>query len=155
MQLTKRYFDDFVSRLRYHRRGEGVSDHCTRDAVFIVQKRNRIMGMDGCHNYDGYVWVNHDLEGMEADERTTRRLNALDSDFDRNLRGWEKVYYLDIWEYVSAHFTRESADAFIKRKGHDYEQLRVYVDCQVYCPEYNAIVDGILDGKIVLKEADA
>ena len=153
MELTKEYFDDFVRRLHHGRRGDGVNDHCTRDAIFIVQKRNRILGMDGSYNCDDYVWVNHDLDCKEADERTARRLDALDDGFDRNLRGWEKVYYMDIWEYVCAHFTKESAEAFVKRKGHDYDELRVYVECQFYCPEYNAIVDGILDGQIVFKEA--
>ena len=153
MALTREYFDAFVQRLHHGRRGDGVKDHWTRDAIFIVQKRNRIMGMDGSYNSDDYIWVNYERDCEEADERTSRRLDALDNGFDRDLRGWEKVYYMDVWEYVSAHFTKESAEAFIKRKGHDYDELRVYVDCQVYCPEYNAIVDGILDGEIVFKEA--
>lgn len=101
---------------------------------------------------DDYVWVNYDLDCKEADERTTRRLDALDDGFGRNLRGWEKVYYIDIWQYVCSHFTKEAAEAFIARKKHDYDQLRIFVDCQMYCWEYNAIVEGLLDGKIVFKE---
>lgn len=154
MELTKENFDDFIARLKYHHRGEGVNEHCTRDPIFIVQKRVRISGMDGSC-VDECVWVNYDRGIDEADERTAGRLDALDDDdyFNaRNLRGWEKVYYVDRWEYVSAHVTRESAEAFIARKGHDYEQLRIYVDSQIYCHELNAIINGLLYGEIVLRE---
>ena len=46
MQLDKTTFDDFISRLRSHNRGEEVHDHCTRDPLFIVQKRVRHYGID-------------------------------------------------------------------------------------------------------------
>jgi hypothetical protein len=151
MGVSKEYFEDFVRRLHYHRRGDGVADHCTRDAIFIVQQLKHMCGFDPQYS-DKYVWIDRDNDNAEADARTARRLDALDDD-GRSFGGWEKVYFEEYWEYVCAHFTRESAEAFIKRKGHDYDELRIWVDCQVYCPEYNAIVDGILDGKIVFKEA--
>lgn len=31
MGLSREYFEGFVRRLHYHRRGDGVADHCTRD----------------------------------------------------------------------------------------------------------------------------
>ena len=149
MELTKETFDDFISRLKYHHQGEGVNDHCTRDPLFIVQNRKRITGMDGSFA-DEYIWVNFDRDIDEADERTAKRLDALADDIfkERDLKGWEKIYYVDCWEYVSAHLTKEAAEAFIARKKHDYDQLRVYVDCQLYCWEFNAIVNGLLAGKI-------
>ena len=53
------------------------------------------------------------------------------------------------WEFVCQHFTRDAADAFIKRKGHDYrEGLRVYVDATSYSWELNTIKAAILDGRI-------
>ena len=43
----------------------------------------------------------------------------------------------------------DDADAFIKRKGHDYrEGLRVYVDATSYSWELNTIKAAILDGRI-------
>jgi hypothetical protein len=94
------------------------------------------------------VWINRDNDHAEADTRTSKRLDALDDD-GRDTNPWEKVYYADRWEFVSAHFTKEAAEAFINRKKHDYDKLRVYVDCQLYCWEFNAIINGLLDGKIV------
>jgi hypothetical protein len=147
MELTKEYFDDFISRLRYHHEGEGVRDHCTADPIFIVQKLERVWGFDSQY-VDDYVWINAENDHAEADERTAKRLDALDDD-GRETGAWEKVYYVDRWDYVCAHFTKEGAEAFIVRKKHDYNKLRVYVDCQVYCWEFNAVIEGLLSGKIV------
>jgi len=146
MELTRETFDDFISRLKFHHKGEGVKDHCTRDPLFIVQKRERVYGFDSDFGSD-YVWINAEQDNMEADERTARRLDALDDD-GRETGQWEKIYYAVRWEYVCSHLTKEGAEAFIRRKGHDYEELRVYVECQIYCEEFNAIVGGLLEGKI-------
>jgi len=146
MELTKETFDDFVNRLRYHNKGEGVNDHCTANPVFIVQKRERVYGFDSDYVSD-YVWINADNDHAEADERTARRLDALYDD-GRCTKEWKRVYYVDRWDYVCAHFTKEAATAFITRKGHDYEGLRVWVDSQYWCWEFNAIINGLLDGKI-------
>lgn len=149
MQLNKETFEDFISRLRYHHNGEGVNDHCTRDPLFIVEKRVRVTGMDSAY-VDDYIWINFDRDHEEADARTSKRLDALD-DAGRSTGSWEKIYYCDHWEYVSTHFTKEAAEAFIARKKHDYDKLRVYVDAQLYCWEFNAIVNGLLEGNIVFK----
>lgn len=150
MELTQETFDDFVARLRYHNKGEGVNSHWTCNPLFIVQKSERVTGLDSAY-CDDYVWINAENDHAEADTRTAKRLDALD-DAGRDTGAWEKVYYVDRWEYVSAHFTREAAEAFIERKGHDYTELRVYVDSQYHCWEFNAIIEGILSGKIVFQE---
>ena len=146
MELTKETFDDFVSRLKHHNQGGGVNDHCTANPIFIVQKRERVYGFDSDYG-NAYVWINAENDHEEADERTTKRLNAIDDD-GRNTGNWNKIYYIDQWDYVCAHFTKEAAVAFIKRKRHDYSTLRVWVDSQYWCWEFNAIISGLLDGKI-------
>lgn len=45
-KLTPETFSDFVQRLNYHCQGEGVSDHCTADAIFIVERKRLITGID-------------------------------------------------------------------------------------------------------------
>jgi hypothetical protein len=146
MELTKETFEDFVNRLRYHNKGEGVNDHCTRDPIFIVQSRKRVYGFD--QQYEGdYVWCDTANEHDEADALMAKRLDVLD-DGGRETGKWEKVYYVDRWDYVCSHFTKEAASTFIDRKKHDHHELRIYVDCQLYCWEYNAIINGLLDGKI-------
>jgi len=146
MELTQETFDDFITRLKHHNQGQGVKDHCTANPIFIVQKRQRVYGFDPAYGTDS-VWINAENDHEVADERTAKRLNAIDDD-GRSTGNWEKVYYVDRWDYVCAHFTREAAAAFIKRKSHDYDKLRIWVDAQIYCWEFNAIISGLLDGKI-------
>ncbi len=68
-------------------------------------------------------------------------LGALDG---HTVTGWEER-----WEYVNSHFTKAAAEAFIARKKHDYRDgIRVYVEAQIYCWEFNAIKAGILNGSI-------
>ena len=41
------------------------------------------------------------------------------------------------------------------RKMHDYRRgMRVYVEAQVYCWEFNAIIAGLMDGRILFKDTD-
>ena len=86
--LTKEAFDDFITRLKYHNQGGGVSDHCTANPIFIVQKRERVYGFDSDYG-TAYVWINAENDHEEADERTTKRLNAID-DAGRSTGKWNK-----------------------------------------------------------------
>ena len=176
MELTKEQWDDFVTRLRYHREGEGVKDHYTADAYFIVQKKEQIWGMD--HEYaEGAMYIEQDsgdhlqyatlkeymddldedqIAALEHDAMSTYddRLDSLDDEdlldlLNNKGHSIELVGYVNRWEFVNAHFTREGADAFIARKKHDYpDGLRVYVDAAIYCHEFNMVIDNILSGKV-------
>ncbi|MNR29189.1 hypothetical protein D3C85_1465610 [compost metagenome] len=67
---------------------------------------------------------------------------------DHTVTGWD-----DRWVPVNSHFTKDAAEAFIKRKRHDYrEGMRVYVDAQTHCWEYNTIKEAILQGRIGLTD---
>jgi hypothetical protein len=176
-ELDEQTFADFVQRLRYHVQGEGVRDHVTADALFTVQARRIIFGID--RDYTDKIavaiedsmyfspqeyWDNcdddfrahldelanedHDGPFLQLDSCDQWEiLGALD---DHTVSGWDEQ-----WEHVNSHFTKEAAEAFIRRKKHDYRDgLRVYVDAQVYCWEFNAIIDGLLSGKIVLADQD-
>lgn len=107
---------DFVQRLRYDCNGEGVRDHCTANAIFIVEARKIVCGLEG-----------------------------------HTVTGWDEQ-----WVYVNAHFTHAAAEAFIKRKKHDYRHgMRVYVESQYYAWEFNAIKQAILDGTLAYTPKEA
>jgi hypothetical protein len=170
-ELSEETFDDFVKRLRHHVRGEGVSLHHTADALFTVQARKIIFGIDRDYASKLAVaiedsmyfspkeyWDECDEEqrasldeiAMESGEVRFLELDEYDQwDLlsglrDHTVSGWDER-----WEHVNSHFTKEAAEAFIKRKKHDYrEGLRVYVEAQVYCWEFNAIINGLIDGQI-------
>ena len=171
--LTPALFEDFRQRLVHHCRGEGVRDHCTADAIFIVQAKRLVYGIDTDHT-DNRVVIHEDRKHFspqeywdDLSEEERAELNEAareytDCDFlvlaphsqwevlgemeDRTVTGWDGR-----WEYVNVHFTREAAEAFIKRKAHDYPLgLRIYVDAQTYCWEWNTIKAAIMDGRLGL-----
>ena len=56
------------------------------------------------------------------------------------------------WQNINAHLTREAAEAFIRRKQHDYPPLRVYVESMYFGWEYQEIIKALCDGRLVLAE---
>ncbi len=162
-KLTQEAFDDFIARLRHHNRGPGVDDHCTANPLFIVQKLRRITGIDT--DYDPqFFWTD---QGGEVEYDTPEEFaqalaefvaeggehDDFDPDHDDEVKSgdvtlFQKIGYQEIWEYECAHFTKEAAKAFIKRKKHDHRKLRIYVESQYWCWEFNMIVQALLDGRL-------
>ncbi len=169
-KLTEATFADFVQRLRYHVRGEGVDDHCTADALFVVQSREIIFGIDRDYTDKTAVAIEDSMyfspqEYWDDHEDMRARLDAAAHEVDEmpflsleeyeqwdilaelpehTVSGWDER-----WNYVNSHLTKEAAEAFIKRKKHDYRRgLRVYVEAQVYCWEFNQIIGALMDGRI-------
>ncbi len=165
MELTKENFNDFIGRLKFQNRGKGVDHHCTANPIFIVQSRERITGIDLSFDPETY-WTDEDSECEWTEEEFKEQLaeyvadggehEDFDIDIDEEVtRGqvtvFRKLGYCENWEYVCAHLTREAAEAFIKRKKHDHRKLRIYVDSQYWCWEFNTIIKGLLDGKIIME----
>jgi hypothetical protein len=170
-ELTQASFDDFVKRLRHDCIGAGATDHCTADALFVVQKCTPTFGVDPAYSSQSVIvcdeehWFDPDDYYNSLDDEGKEALGSPnDSPFlslddhtkwkwlelDRNLTitGYEEK-----WEYVSSHFTRDAAQAFIARKAHDYRFLRIYVEAQTYCTEFNAIKDALMDGRLILADS--
>lgn len=150
MELTPENFQAFLERLRYHNKGEGVNDHCTAHPIFVVQSLRRVTGID--LDYDPeYFWTDFDHEVEMGEEELKEALKEyieevgkiddfdpeyddIDSIIDSADNAivtpeyevvFQKIGYAEEWRYVNVHFTREAAEAFIKRKKHDYRELRI------------------------------
>lgn len=173
--LTQATFADFVERLRHDCVGDGVRDHCTADAFFVVQHKVRVGGMDKEYSdkrfiHDGANLCEYETpldywNNCEQEERVELNLIAmeqgdccfleLDEDDqwgvfeDGDVEDHSVIYYEEKWETINFHFTKAAAEAFIKRKGHDYGEMRVYVDAHTYGWEYNAIKQALLDGSLM------
>lgn len=173
--LSTESWADFVARLRHDCVGEGVRSHCTADAIFKVEARKIVYGIDRDYTdkqaviCDDSVWFSpkeywddlgeeeqaqlnriaqrwYECDFLELDE--SDQWDQLDDIDDHRVVGWEEE-----WEYVNSHFTKDAAEAFIERKRHDYRKgIRVYVDAQTHCWEYNTIKEGILHGRIGLTD---
>lgn len=172
--LTQATFADFVERLRHDCVGDGVRDHWTADAFFVVQHKVRDPGLD--KEYSDKRFILDTTNGTEYDApldywnecddedraeldmvaRSTAFKNFIDlHEHDqwgcfeqKNIEHLSVVYYEEKWETINFHFTKAAAEAFIKRKGHDYGEMRVYVDAHTYGWEYNAIKQALLDGRL-------
>lgn len=172
-ELNKETWDDFVTRLRYDCVGKGVDEHCTADALFIVQAKRRVYGMSYEYSYnmavihDTEIWISpiEYWDDIDDDRRSELDIIShnefgdafLDIDEDDqwiilgDIEGHTVIWWNEYWEYVNSHLTRDAAEAFIKRKQHDYKYgLRIYVESQYLCHEFNAIKEGILSGRIGL-----
>lgn len=164
--LTADTWADFVARLRYDCVGAGVDRHYTADATFLVQKRVWQTVPDELSDILRIYTDGHDeplaqfFNDLESDQQAALN-EAVDGEFLKadgydaaqaieRLHPDSTLYHAEErWEFVCQHFTRDAAEAFIRRKGHDYrEGLRVYVDATVYSRELNAIKAAILDGSI-------
>lgn len=177
-ELTTETWADFVARLHHDCLGEGVRDHYTADAVFLVQKRVKLYCAEGFDGESFDLYSGHDAETYSAaqwyerlDEDDQQRLDAecpgigfLSASMHDQMNALSEVCpdedvheYTWDWETVNHHFTKDAAEAFIKRKKHDYRDgLRVYVDASTYSWELNAIKAAILSGRIgFLPEAAA
>lgn len=173
--LTQSTFADFVERLRYDCKGERVNDHCTADAFFLVQHKDRVCGLDAEYSDKRFILdsANHaeyespkewfdalEEEGQDffnqkaQDESGADFLDLFECDqwdmfANDEIEDHSVVYYQDEWKTINHHFTYDAAEAFIKRKGHDYGELRVYADAHTYGWEYNAIKQALLDGSLM------
>lgn len=171
--LTPDTWTDFVKRLKHDCVGAGVREHCTSAAIFTVQTRRIDTGYDLDFNPDQACIVDHDggdmwfspakfyedayecqqaaldasaLEQSEcnfADLSESDQWDILAELDDYTVTGWQER-----WEVVNSHFTKDAAEAFIRRKKHDYGEMRVYVESQYYAWEFEAIKSAILDGTL-------
>lgn len=172
--LTPETWADFVQRLTDDCRGEGVNRHYTACALHTVERKVYVYGISDDYSSnlaiirDDTVWRSmadflaedciDDEERAEMDAAAVEEGHAdfaSAPEWDQRsilekqgymLTGWDER-----WEFVGAHFTRDAAEAFIKRKAHDYpDGLRVYVEAQPYAWEFEAIKAAIMDGRLVL-----
>ncbi|WP_193354317.1 hypothetical protein [Aeromonas finlandensis] len=174
--LSSASWADFVARLRHDCVGEGVHDHCTADAIFRVQSRQFIYGIDKDYTdkvaviCDDSVWFSTQEYWDDCDDEQQGNLNKLAQELEGKdfleLKGFRAQWYIlgelddhtvtgwdDKWVHVNSHFTNDAAEAFIKRKRHDHQNgIRVYVDAQTHCWEYNTIKEAILNGRIGLTD---
>lgn len=176
--LTAETWADFVARLRHHCRGEGVSRHYTASALFTVERKVYVYGIEEDYAYSDRLAI---IEGescwrsmadfiaaCDADEMAELNAKAIENgqqgfadasswvqeDILKERDGYTLTHWDERWEFVGAHFTREAAEAFIARKAHDYRDgLRVYVNAQPYAWEFEAIKAAIMDGRLAFVEA--
>ena len=171
---------DFVQRLRYDCNGEGVRDHCTANAIFIVEARKIVCGLDMDYTEQRMVyWDSGESDAYSVKDYWESLSKYEKSQLNKKMQAWSNCQFMkadesdqwyvlgeleghtvtgwdEQWVYVNAHFTHAAAEAFIKRKKHDYRKgMRIYVESQYYAWEFNAIKQAIFDGTLVFTPKEA
>lgn len=168
-------FQDFVNRMRFHCKGEGLQEHGTANAVFEVQELQRLTGLDPNFTED-LVVIHEDSKWWSFESFLKDAVESGDDGFLGELQDLaQKTYkkdfeacseeqqhslvedlsdititgYMEQWVHIGTHLTPEAAQAFIDRKGHNYGELRISVEGCPYSNELNAIRDAIMAGQLV------
>lgn len=178
-QLTAESFADFVQRLRHDAIGERVKDHCTADAIFLVQEHQVIhcIDRDWADEEECVVFIVDDREfygpaayWAEAGRHIRDRLNKMSQedygckfrradfagqcDLIGRLEDHMAVGYRREWVTICTHLTYDAAAWFIARKKHDFKELRVYVDSCYWSPELKAIRQALMNGTLQFVEPE-
>lgn len=101
-------------------------EHCTSDPIFLVQQKIREYGYS--EDYTGsFEWFDSEQqENVEGDR--AKRLTALENNLRDVPEKYVRIYYQERWEFVTCCFTREGAEAFIKKQKHNLKETRIWVD---------------------------
>lgn len=172
-ELTKESFEDFKQRLHDLRRGNRVDDHCTSSAIVQVRQDKKVYGFDPDYGDNKVIIIPEDDHATydtpmewfaDLDEEAKEAINAQLAEDEEppfpeltEFNQWDfaadyEGVSITCWQYqtevINTHLTMESAEKFIKNQRHNYPNAYTYVDSQWRVPEYNVIIDAILDGKI-------
>lgn len=168
--LNEASWADFVRRLRHDCVGAGVRSHGTAAALFTVQVKKYDYGFEVDYaegrvvSLEDRKWFNPKEYWADLDRNEKANLNkqaqayceckfirASEDDQwhilseleDHTVTGWNTH-----WEIVNSHFTKDAAEAFIRRMQHDYGEMRVYAESQYFAWEFEAVKAAILDGTL-------
>lgn len=156
----------------------------TDSPIFVVQAKNIVWGLDPTHDSveitnivdvdqdSKYKSVEeffeslkatdkHDLNGLAIDEedelfldvKASTQFNIL-TDWNWNGHNVHICHGKYFWEDINCHLTRAAADEFIKRKSHDYGELRVFVKSLYWCDEFKNLLNAIISGEVGLTSID-
>lgn len=103
---------------------ETQDNRITSDVMFIVQQKRRIWRVASDSNNAMAAYVN----GEDVEYEGSKKFKTLEKLEDRlkDIGDWELVYYIEIWEFVSAFLTEAAAEAYIKRNAHNLRSPRIY-----------------------------
>lgn len=162
---------EFIARLKSDNHGEGVSYHHTAHPIFEVQQKITVVGLDRDYTDDlvliddegGFIDPDDYFEDQDDDEKTVIDCLAIDENglLFSQLKKSKQLELLaehnsaltitgshEEWKHVTTHLTKAGAEAFIKRKAHDYGELRIYVESTFYSAEIRTVIEAMLSGQV-------
>lgn len=122
-----------------------TQDNRITDApIFIVQRECREWGYDSAY-CDDFAWINCSSgECEEADDEKHDELEGIDAACE-DTGEWERCYYKDRWEFVTACFTEQGCKDYISANGHNLGKTRIYADGSYRNDEYRTVRQALID----------
>ena len=130
----------FLKELSHELRTQ--DNRITSDPLFTVQQKVRIYGVNPDYT-DLHVWVKLNDPEHESSELESRGLDAI-SLAGGDIENWEKVGYVERWEFVTACFTEKGCRDYLKVNGHNLKEPRIYVESACGNREYNTVRETLL-----------
>jgi len=115
----------------------------TANPIFVVEKLVRDWGYDSAYR-DEYKWLDHENEGCEADEIETAELDELYK-LGEGKGSWEKCYYGDRWEFVTACFTEQGCKDYLNLNGHNLGKTRIYAHGSYRNNEWQTVRNALIN----------
>jgi hypothetical protein len=107
----------------------------TAHPVFVVQQRQRICGVDDGYTEE-FVWMDQEWNEVHDPELIEQLESAGQLD---STKGYTRIGYLDIWEFVTACFTEQGCKDYIALNGHNLREPRIYVESAHRNHEWQAV----------------
>ena len=128
----------------------------TADPLFCVQQERIVWGIEEGRS-DEFMWFDKEdfevccgdediHEHMREHDEENQLANLEDDEIDPEEHGYEKVWYIKYWDFVTAHFTEKAAQRYLAENAHNLNNPRVYVTSQSRCREWNAVREFLMQG---------
>jgi hypothetical protein len=155
--MKKEAFDRLVKNLNTQ------DNRATQDPIYVVEEEETIYGIS-LEYTDKTVWLNRkgeDGDAYETLEEVKQYLVEADnflqtsaiSAVDAEIAGFERIGVTRRWRLINVHLTDAAADVYIKDNTHRHAgRLRSYVPSQYRCHEFNAVIEALKNGELVLRE---
>lgn len=112
-------------------------NRATANPQFIVQQKIRFYGV-GLDYTDLFKWIDSDNPEDVASDIEEHGLNFLDSE-GLDTGSWRKVGYIEHWEFVTACFTEQGCEDYLRVNGHNLKEPRIYVESAYRNCEFNEV----------------
>lgn len=99
----------------------------TADPIFVVQQKVPRVAAEG-HDYDRIEWRDDHGDCDLASDEEAAELEAVFEATGDIPKGWDRLLVKDDWQFVTACFTENGCEDYLRANGHNLREPRIYVE---------------------------
>lgn len=115
-------------------------NRATEAPIFIVQQNKPIYGLSPEYTDKG-IWL---YDGEECEDEKNEKLEEQWQKDRTHPSGYERVGFVDHWEFVTACFTEQGCLDFLAIEGHNLNEPRIYAAGSYRNQEWRTVRDFLL-----------